>query len=213
MSQSLLAQDLPAHAGGAILHTQGGVWVNGSEAHDASAIFEGDVVETKPGSAANLSLEGTTVLLSPESVAKFEGDLLELDHGSVSVVTSKGFKVRVNCIRVIPVVNNWTEYVVSDLSGSVDVSAKKNDVNVEHEHGRGKPSPETEISQRASVHEGQQKSYDESEICGALKPTNASWSVSPKWIAAGAGGAGLLLLLLLHGSGSSNGQPISNATP
>src|SRR5580658_4807658 len=82
---------------GAILHTQGGVWVNGYEAKDSSAVFPGDLVETKPGSPANLSLDGSTVLIQPESVARLQGSLLDLDHGSVLVGTSKSFKVKVHC--------------------------------------------------------------------------------------------------------------------
>lgn len=215
VTQSLLGQDLPAHAGGAILHAQGGVWVNGNEARDSSAVFPGDVIETKPGASADLTIDGSTILLAPESVAKFQGDYLELDHGGVSVTTSRGFRVKVNCIDVTPVLNNdWTEYVVTDLSGTVQVNARKRDVNVQHERGRGKEVPEKDESQRASVHEGQQNSYDDSEICGAAAPPNGasnSLGISPKWIAAGAGGAGVLIWLLIHGGGGKT--PISASQP
>lgn len=211
---SSMGQALPEKSGGAILHTQGGVWVNGYEAHDSSAVFPGDVLETKADSSANLSLEGSTVLIAPESVSKFQGDLLELNHGGVSVVTSKSFKVRVNCILVVPVLNEWTQYVVTDVNGNVQVAARKLDVNVNHEHGHGKEPPEAQTSQqRSSVHEGEQKSYAESEVCGpAAAPTSAMHGVSPKWIAAGAGGAGLLILLLIHGGGTSKPQ-VSPAAP
>ncbi len=213
-----LAQDVPNGPPGAILHTDGGVWVNGYEAHDSSAIFTGDVIETKAGSSANLTLDGSTVLLAPESVSKFQGDLLELDHGGVSVTTSKGFRVRVNCIIVVPVLNQWTQYAVTDLNGTVDVSARKLDVNVEHERGHGKDvtGPQTPSQERASVHEGEQKSYDETQVCGpAARPTTAGSGISPKWIAAGAGagGAGILLLLLTHGGGSKPKPPVSPAAP
>jgi len=210
---SSLGQALPKRPPGAILHTDGGVWVNGYEAHDSSAVFAGDVIETKAGSSANLTLEGSTVLLAPESISKFQGDLLELDHGGVSVTTTTTFKVRVNCILVVPVLNQWTQYAVTDVSGAVDVSARKLDVNVEHERGRGKevtqPQP---LQERASVHEGEQKSYNETQVCGAAaRPTTAGQGISPKWIAAGAGagGAGILLLLLVHGGGSNPKPPIS----
>lgn len=208
-----MAQALPEKPGGAILHTQGGVWVNGYEAHDSSAVFPGDVIETKPDSSANLSLDGSTVLIAPESVSKFQADLLELDHGGVSVVTSKSFKVRVNCILVVPVMNEWTQYVVTDLNGTVQVAARKLDVNVEHERGRGKEGPESQPSQEpASVHEGEQKSYDESKVCGpGARPTSSWGGISPKWIAAGAAGAGILIWLLIHGG---NPKPqISPAAP
>ena len=78
---SLLGQTPSAGTPSAILHTQGGVWVNGYEARDSSAIFTGDLVETKPGFSASLSLEGSTILIQPESVAKFQQELLVLDHG------------------------------------------------------------------------------------------------------------------------------------
>lgn len=213
LPMSSMGQALPEKPGGAILHTQGGVWVNGYEAHDSSAVFPGDVIETKPDSSANLSLDGSTVLIAPESVSKFQADLLELDHGGVSVVTSKSFKVRVNCITVVPVLNEWTQYVVTDLNGTVQVAARKLDVNVEHEHGRGKEVPESQPSQeRASVHEGEQKSYEESKVCGpGARPTSEWGGISPKWIAAGAAGAGILIWLLIHGG---NPKPqMSPATP
>lgn len=214
MPCSVLGQELPAQSGGAILHSEGGVWVNGYEAHDSSAVFPGDVIETKPGASANLVLDGSTVLLAPESVGKFQNDVFELDHGVVSVVTAKSYKVQVNCIRVIPVQNEWTQYIVSDLNRSVQVSAKKLDVNVEHERGRGKPTPEPEATQRASVHEGEQKSYEENEICGAPAPPSGPLSgISPKWIAGGAAGAGLLLCVLLHCFGGSGGGTQSQVSP
>ena len=198
-----MGQALPEKSGGAILHTQGGVWVNGYEAHDSSAVFPGDILETKSGASANLSLDGSTVLIAPESVSKFQGDLLELDHGGVSVATSKGFKVRVNCILVVPVLNDWTQYIVTDVNGTVQVAARKLDVNVDHERGHGKDVPEAQPSQqRSSVHEGEQKSYDESEVCGAAAFIFVMYGISLKWIAVGVAGVGILIWFLIHGGGS-----------
>jgi ferric-dicitrate binding protein FerR (iron transport regulator) len=204
----------PAQPAGAIIHTQGGVWVNGYEAQDSSAVFPGDLIETKVGFSANLSLDGSTVQLAAESVAKFQGDLLELDHGSVSVVTSKSFKVKVKCIKVIPILNESTHYAVTDVNGTVQVVARKLDVNVEHEGGHTKPSPENEASQKASVHEGEQKNYDESQLCGAaIGPTSPTSSLSPKWIAGGAAGGGILICLVLHCFGGGGSKPISPTGP
>lgn len=196
----------------AILHTQGGVWVNGFEARDSSAIFNGDLLETKPGFSATLNLEGSSVLIQPESVAKFQGDLLVLDHGRVAVGTSKKFKVRVNCLTVVPVVNEWTQYEVTDLNGTVQVAARKLDVNVERAMEKRKPSPENEASQEGSVREGGQKNYDESAVCGPpATPTQAGSSVSPKWIAVGAGVAGILICVLVCGGGGKT--PVSPSAP
>jgi hypothetical protein len=211
---SLLGQTPSNQTGAAILHTQGGVWVNGYEATDSSAVFPGDLLETKPGSSANLTLDGSTVLIQPESVAKLQTDLLELDHGGVSVGTSKSFKVRVNCLTVVPVLNEWTQYEVSNLNGNVQVAARKDDVNVNRGSDLRKPSAETESSHGSIVRETEQKSFDLSEICGApAQPKGASSSLNPKWIAAGAAGAGGILLCVLLCRGSGGKQPVSSWQP
>ncbi len=216
---SLLGQDVQtpadknsserAQTPAAILHTQGGVSVNGYEARDSSAMFTGDLLETKPGFSATLNLEGTTILVQEESVAKLQDDVLVLDHGSVSVGTSKGFKVRVNCITVVPVLNEWTQYEVTDINGSVQVSARKGDVRVEMGLNREKAQP-PETSHGATVREGQQAKYQESEACGTPARPRAGSTLSPKWIAGGAAGAGLLILVLIHGGGKT---PLSASQP
>jgi hypothetical protein len=210
--QAGTAQTGTGQGEGAILHSQGGVWVNGYEARDSSAVFAGDLLETKPGFSASLTLDGATVLLQAESVAKFQGDHLVLDHGSVSVGTVKRFRVRVNCITVVPVLNEWTQYEVVDVNRTVQVAARKNDVNVDHEAGLRKAAPGTQAQHQASVHETEQKSYNETELCGAPpRVAGGGLSVSPKWIAAGATGTGILIWLLLHGGGGKT--PISSWQP
>lgn len=195
----------------AILHTQGGVSVNGYEATDSSALFAGDLMETKPGFSATLNLEGTTIQLQEETVAKLQDDAVLLDHGGVSVGTSKSFKVRVNCITVIPVLNEWTQYEVTDLNGTVQVNARKGDVRVEMGLSREKLPPPPQKSNNATVREGEQAKYRESDACGAPpRPTSGS-SLSPKWIAAGAGGAGVLIWVLIHGGGGKT--PVSASQP
>jgi hypothetical protein len=213
----------------AILRTQGGVWVNGYEARDSSAIFAGDLLETKPGFSASLTLDGSTVLIQQETVAKFQGDLLVLDHGGVSVGTSKGFKVKVKCITVVPVLNEWTQYDVTDVNGNVQVSALKSDVNVEQAVGERKASASASAptslppaasappqeSHGATVHETEQKNFRESEMCGPpAPPIEGTSSLNPKWIAIGAGGAAGILLCILVCSGHSGGKPsMSQSAP
>jgi len=197
----------------AILHSQGGVWVNGYEARDSSAVFTGDLLETKPGFSASLTLEGSTVLLQPESVAKLQENMLVLDHGSVSVTTSKSFKVRVDCLTVVPTSDAWTQYDVTDVNRIVQVVARKNDVYVQREAAVRGPSPETAASQEGTVHEGEQHNYDESELCGAPgRPSGAGPALNSKWIIAGGGaaGVGILLCVLLCGGSKT---PISPANP
>ena len=190
----------------AVLHTQGGVWINGSEARDSTAVFPGDLIETKPGFAATLNLEGSEVLLAPEAVAKFNGDSLALDHGSISVGSSRNFKVQVNCITVVPAASVWTQFEVSDLNGTVQVAARKADVNVQG----GRTTPGQTGSSGGTVHEGEQKSFDEAEMCGKpAQPASPARGISPIWIAGGAAGIGVLIWILAHGTGS----PTSPSSP
>jgi hypothetical protein len=219
LPSSLLGQTpspLPTSAApSAILHTQGGVWVNEYEAHDSTSIFAGDLIETKPGFSATLTLEGTEVQIQPQSVLKFQGDVVELDHGDVAVGTSNSFKVKVNCLTVVPALNEWTQYEVIDVTGAVQVAARKLDVNVRREGGIAKPTPEAAAGQNASVKEGQQASYEESEVCGAPKePTSAGNGVNPKWIEIGGGvvGGGVILCLVLL-CRSSGKAPVSPDAP
>lgn len=188
--------------------------MNDYEAKDSTAIFTGDLLETKPAFSATLNLDGSEILIQPESVVNFQGNFLVLDHGSVAVGTSRTFKVKVHCITVVPVADQWTQYEVTDLNGTVQVAAHKSDVNVEHEMGKGRPEAGTEASRGGIVHEGEQKSYDESEVCGGPPRLSApSSSLNPKWIGiGGAVGGGLLLCVLLCG-GSSKKSPISPSSP
>ena len=206
---SLLGQS-PA----AILHAQGGVWVNGYEANNSAAVFSGDVLETKSGFSAELTLDGTSVLLQPETVAKFQGDWLELDHGSVSVATTRSFKVVAHCLSVVPVMNDGTNYEVTDVNGNVHVAARKLNVNVSVSGHRKTPAevlqPQTE-SQGGSVHEGEERNYSESDLCGGLKRTSPGTAVNPKWIALGAAGAGVLIWVVIHGGGGHT--PVSASQP
>lgn len=152
------------------------------------------------------------MLIQPESVVKFQGTFLVLEHGSVSVGTSTSMSVHVNCIKVEPVSNDRTQYDVADVSGTVQVAARKNDVNITQGGILRKAAPDNNSSQSATVHEGQQATRDESAVCGAApRPGGAGSGVNTKWIeiGAGAGGGVLLLCLLLCKSPS----PISPSKP
>lgn len=184
--------------------------MNGSEARDSTAVFAGDLIETKPGFSATLNLEGSEILLAPEAVSKFNGDSLEMDHGSVSVGTSKSFKLEVKCITVVPVSSEWTQFEVSDVNGTVRVAAHKKDVTVEL--GPSAKPPTEGGSGGGVVHEGEEKSFDESQACGtAREPASPGHAVNPKWIAAGAAGAGLLIWILIHSTGGQS--PITPSSP
>ena len=204
---SLLAAD----TGGAIVHSKGGVFVNGAEVADSSAVFPGDLLETKPGFVANLDAEGSSVLIQGESLVKFQENSLILEHGSVSVGTSTSMSVIMNCMKVEPLSNERTQYDVADISRAVKVSAGKNDVKITQAVTLRKTTAPSSSSQAAIVHEGQQVTRDESAICGAAsQPGPAGSAVNMKWIEIGSGaGAGVLVLCLLlcRGTSASNVSP------
>jgi hypothetical protein len=208
---------LAAQTGSAVLHSEGGVWVNGFEVAGSTVVFPGDLLETKPGFVANLDSEGSSVLLQPQSLVKFQGTFLSLEHGGVSVGTSTSMSVHVNCLKVEPISIERTQYDVADVSGKVEVAARKNDVNITQTGGAlKKTSPQSGSSQSttqsATVHEGEQATRDESTACGAApRPEGAGPALNSKWLEIGAGtGVGVLVLCLLL---CDNSNPISPADP
>jgi len=162
---SLMADD----TGSAMLRSNGGVIVNKNPAQASVALFSDDLIETPPQVAARIEATGSTADINPETVVQFEGDELVLEHGSLSVNTSRGMRVRIGCVTVTPVNEDWTHYDVMDRDGKVTVSSLKNDVYVESRSSNpqqakkpGKPSTQ---SDRMIVREGEQKSREEK--CGA----------------------------------------------
>ncbi len=203
---SLAAADGPS----AVVHSRGGVWVNGAEVADSSAVFGGDSLETKPGFVANLDTQGSSVLIQPESIVKFQGNFIVLEHGSVSVGTSTEMGVHVNCIRVEPVSNQRTQYDVTDLSVKVEVSADKNDVTLREDSAPSKTAVKNDSVQSNVVHEGHRETRYETTACGAVPQPQAPTSpLNTKWleIGGGVGGAGLLCILLCKPKSPSSVSP------
>jgi len=200
-----------ADTGSAVLHSEGGVWVNGLEVMGSTPIFPGDSLETKPGFVANLDAEGSSVLIQPETIVTFHGTFLELEHGSLSVGTSTAMSVHAKCIKVEPISNQRTQYDVADVSGTVRVAARKSDVNITQGSAEQKAGPQqSNSSQSATVREGQQATRDEAEACGAAdRPREPASYPDKKWlVVGGVAVTGIVLCLLLcHGPGSTNVSP------
>src|SRR5208282_4491700 len=123
---SLFAVD----SGAAMLYADGPAWLNGSHVPDSSAIFTGDLVQTRSDSAANIHAPGSSITVLGDSLVKFEGVSLKVEHGGVSVSTSKGIATSAGDVRVAPVSNAWTEFNVTDVDGTVRIAARKGDLNV-----------------------------------------------------------------------------------
>jgi hypothetical protein len=205
---SSLAADTQA----AVLHTRGGVFVNGAEAVDSSPVFPGDRVEARPGFVADLDMEGSSVLIQPESILKFQGTYIELEHGSISVGTSASMGVHVSCLQVEPISKDRTEYEVTDRTGSVDVKAVKNDLNFTESGPLKKISQPKGQSQSSILHAGEQQSRQESSCGRGSEAPKAGSQFPTKWVAIGGGAAGVIALCLVFCKGSSN-PPASQSEP
>ena len=144
---SLMAADSDA----AMLYAKGTAWLNGSAVPRSSAIFPGDLVQTKPDSVANINAPGSSVMILSDSLVKFEGNAVSVEHGSVTVATSKGMNTRAGEVTVAPASNAWTEFEVTDLNGRVQIVARKGDVSISNG------------SETTTLPQGQQTTRDESQ--------------------------------------------------
>lgn len=148
-----------------MLHSDGSVWLNGNAITNSSALFSHDVVQTPKGVVAKIDAEGSTVTILPETVLQFDGDEIVLDHGGLQLNTSRQMKVRVNCITVIPVSPEWTQFDVRDEDGKVTVAANQNDVKIHTAANIAKPSKSSATAD-SIVHQSEKATRD--EHCGAV---------------------------------------------
>jgi hypothetical protein len=150
--------------GGGMLYGKGAIWLNDDPLARPSAVFPGDVIATQKDGVANIVATGSNVIIQPDTIIKFENNALELEHGTVSVVTSSGMRVHVGCVETTPVVNDWTEFEVTDVNGTVHIFARKLDVNVsERPAGKLVSTAQSKPgnARRATLPQGQTTDRDE----------------------------------------------------
>jgi hypothetical protein len=124
---SLFAADSNA----AMLYINGPAWVNGAHVpRPSSAIFSGDLLQTRRDSLANINQPGSTVTVASDSLVQFEGTSVRIDHGGVTVSTSKGMATTAGDVRVAPASHAWTEFNVVDVDGTVKIAARKGDLTI-----------------------------------------------------------------------------------
>src|SRR6201987_161149 len=96
---SLFAADSNA----AMLYTNGAAWVNGAHLpRSSSAIFSGDLLQTRSDSVANINQPGSTLRVMADSLVQFEGSSVKIDHGGVTVSTSKAMATTAGDVKVTP---------------------------------------------------------------------------------------------------------------
>lgn len=126
---------LAADTNAAMVYARGTAWVNGTSVPRSSAVFPGDLVQTRSDSSANISTAGSNVVVLSDSLIKFEANAVELEHGAVAVGTSKNMVARVGDVTITPATSQWTEFQVADVDGTVQILARKGDVTISDQEG------------------------------------------------------------------------------
>jgi len=153
LPQSLFAADTRA----AMVYARGTAWINGVNIPRSSAIFPGDLVQTKSDSVANINAQGSNVSVFSDSLVKFEGDTISLEHGGVTVATSKGLTTRAGDVTITPSSASLTEFRVLDLDGTVRILASKGDLSISDDSGTSTLSAGQETSREEAPKRGKRK--------------------------------------------------------
>jgi hypothetical protein len=198
-----------ADTGAAMLYADGAAWLNGSHVPKSSAIFAGDLVQTRSDSAANIHAPGSSITVLGDSLVQFEGTSLKVEHGGVSVSTSKGIATTAGDVRVAPVSNAWTEFNVTDIDGTVRIAARKGDLTITDDNGTVTLAQGQETTRDEQSDQSKDKKKDKKRGVGAAPA--AGGGVLNSTVAIGVGAAavgGITAWVLLHSD-----NPVSPATP
>ena len=123
----------PPHA--AMLYARGSTWVNGSAILRTTAIFPGDLIQTKASSAADINMKGTAATVLPNSLVQFTGETIEVQHGGVALLTSNKIGAQIGDVTVQPAAANWSEFWVGEADGKVTIMARKGDLTIIDDSG------------------------------------------------------------------------------
>lgn len=197
-----------ADSGAAMLFVNGAAWLNGSHVPNSSAIFTGDMVQTRSDSAVDIHEAGSSITVLGDSLVKFEGASLTVEHGGVSVATSKSVATVAGDVRVAPVSNAWTEFNVTDVDGTVRIAARKGDLTITDDNGTV-TLPQGQETTRDEQSDQRDKKRDRKRAVGAVPAAGGGVLNSPIAIGAGAGAiVGVTIWVLTRSS-----NPMSPSTP
>lgn len=206
---SLFAADSNA----AMLYTNGPVWVNGAHVPRASsAVFSGDLLQTRSDSVANINEPGSSITVHSDSLIQFDIASVRIEHGGVTISTSKGVGTTAGDVKVTPATFGWTEFNVSDVDGVVRIAARKGDLTINDGTGiftlqqgqettRDEQSPDTDKNGK--------KKNKKRQAAGAAPAAGGGILSSP--VAIGVGAAAVTGLTVWVLTRSSN--PASPAQP
>ncbi len=202
----LPASTFAADSSAAMLYTSGTAWINGGNVPKSSAIFSGDLVQTKMDSVASIKSPGNSVLVLSDSLVQYQGAAVKLEHGSVNVGTSKSMATQVGELKVEPAsASSWTEFEVRDTDGAVRIIARKGDLRLIDANGTSTLAE----GQETTRDESRQKSKRKRERGGAVPAAGGGVLDSPWAIGAGAAAVGGLTTWVLI----RNDDPASPSKP
>lgn len=193
----LPASMFAAETNAAMFYTNGTAWVNGAHVpRFSSAIFSGDLLQTRSDSIGNITLTGSTITVLADSLVQFEGSSLTIEHGGLTVSTSKGVATTAGDVKVQPVSSAWTEFNVTDVDGTVRIAARKGDVLISDDTGsftlpQGQETTRQESSDQVNNGDKDQpkKKKNKKRAAGAAPAAGGGLLNSP--IAVGAGAAAI----------------------
>ncbi len=192
----LPASMFAAESNAAMLYTNGTAWVNGSHVpRFSSAIFSGDLLQTRSDSVANITLTGSSITVLADSLIQFEGASLKIEHGGLTVSTSKSVAATAGDVKVAPASNAWTEFNVTDVDGTVRIAARKGDLTISDDDGsvtlpQGQETTRQESSDQVNNNDqAKGKKKNKKRAVGAAPAAGGGMLNSP--IAVGAGAAAI----------------------
>ncbi len=202
------AAGFAADSGAAMLYTNGAAWLNGSHIPRSSAIFSGDLVQTRSDSVANINAPGSSITVQSDSLVQFEGSSLKVEHGGVMVSTSKGIATTAGDVKVAPASSSWTEFNVTDVDGLVRIAARKGDVTVTDDNGTVTLAQGQETTRDESTDQSDNKK-NKKRATGAAPAAGGGILNSPIAMGLGAAAiAGVTTWVLLQ-----NNNPASPSVP
>jgi len=198
-----------ADSGAAMLYTDGAAWLNGGRVPRSSAIFSGDLVQTRAGSVANINAPGSAILVLSDSLVEFEGTSLKVEHGGVSVSTSKGVATTAGEVKIAPASSAWTEFNVTDVDGTVRIAARKGDLSISDGNGTTTLEQGQETTRDETSGQSSDKKKDKKHGTGAAPGAVGGVLDSPLAIGIGAAAvAGVTTWVLIK-----NNSPVSPSSP
>ncbi len=191
----------------AMLYARGTAWINGGAVPRTSAVFPGDMVQTRSDSMASINASGSNVVVLADSLVKFEGPAVALEHGSLRVTTSKGLSTHSGDVTVAPTSSGWTEFEVKQVSDdTVQIMARKGDVTVSD----GSTTSTLSQGQQTTVDNSAEKKKKKRRKGGGAEPASGGAVLdSPAVIYGGAAAVGGLVTWVLL----QNSNPVSQVQP